>query len=83
MINELRRFNPITGVVADTAIGEISGVNIGALAANNDDQLWVGIHAGASSANITVIDSTNDSLVGTPLKLGLNPIKIVFSQTTE
>ena len=81
--NELRRFNPITGVVGDTAVADISGVNIGAMAASSEDQLWIGIAAGASSANITLINSSNDTLAGTPIEIALNPIKIVFTEVAE
>lgn len=81
--NEVRKFNPITGVVGETAIAGIGGVNIGTLAASSDNQLWVGIHAGENSANITLIDSSDDIIIGTPIELALNPIKVVFSQAAE
>lgn len=80
--NDLKAFNPITGVVEETVVSGLSGINIGGLAKDSLDQVWVSIGAGAESANITIIDSADSSVVGTPIALELNPTKVVFSQTS-
>ncbi len=77
-------FNPMTGQVSEEPVTGISGVNIGGLAVDNKEQLWVSLFADATeTAGIRLLNGKDASIVKDKIELNLNPTSIVFTSEVD
>lgn len=76
--NALYRFNPMTGVVANSPIDGFTGVDIKGLAFGPAGRVWVSLGDNANP-RVALIDPATDTEVAS-IPTTLNPAKVVFVQ---
>lgn len=77
----LYSFNPVTGVVNDTPLDGLAGINVSGLSTDSSNRLWVSIAAaGDRSAGIRVYNTDDNTLVGAEIPVEMNPQRIVFAE---
>lgn len=73
----LYSFDPSNGDIADSAINNLSSIDIKHLAVDDLDRLWVSI-GDASNPRVAILDTMSDSIVHT-VQTEMNPGKVVFA----
>ena len=79
-INELRSFNPVTGVLDANPIAAVTGLEVANLSMGPEGNVWIGVRG--DTPGFVIVNPVDNSVVKQLVPTQFNPLNVVFITTT-